>query len=347
MSFRKEYPAVYAGNVHRDLSASHLSHIFAPLGSFQLLTHDNGRSKGWGFLCFANDRDAGRAYTYLLKARLMIRGLTLEIGHNVRTWGTTDANLARRIDSMLANAYPPTAPAEIKARIAKLSHSVFVGNLPEAVSKKDLHDLFADCGEIASAFVALNRNRECLGYGFIDFNDKDSAETAVERLHGIEWRGKIIRVDIGEDVNRNVEWPFSAPAAPKTTIAAAPATSAVTNPAPWSAVIAQRAPAAPTTAAAASTATARPPPPTAIVPAIPVAPRVAIAAASAAKSSQEALNDTIRLIAPNLLQIALAVNEVDGLGVGVGVEEAKNRLLQSDLLRKAVKDMVGKVKQKE
>jgi hypothetical protein len=347
MSFRKEYPAVYAGNIHRDLSAAHLSHIFAPLGSFQLLTHDNGRSKGWGFLCFANERDAGRAYTYLLKARLMIRGLTLEIGHNVRTWGTTDANLARSIDRMLANTKPPTAPAEIKARIAKLSHSVFVGNLPEAVSKNDLHNLFADCGKIATAFVALSKNRQCLGYGFIDFNDREAAETAVERLHGYEWRGKIIRVDMGEDVNRDVEWPFSAPNAPKTTTAAVPATIAVANPAPWSAVIAQRAPVAPTTATATSTTTARPPPPVAIIPAIPVVPRVAIAAAAPAKSSEEALNDTIRLIAPNLLQVALAVNEVEGLGVGVGVEEAKNRLLQSDLLRKAVKELVGKVKREE
>lgn len=84
------------GNINRHLTQADLEHVFAPLGAFQLLKHKKGESKGWGFLCFANSATANRGRTFLLSAKFMIRGLTLDVG-TVRTWGTTNESLARNM----------------------------------------------------------------------------------------------------------------------------------------------------------------------------------------------------------------------------------------------------------
>ena len=253
----------------------------------------------------------------------MIRGLTIEVG-TVRAWSTIDQHLSRRMDNTIRAANPAAAPADIKAKIAALSHSVFVGNLPGRVTTAELRNLFAPAGDIISAFVATNSQRECLGYGFIDFDEEASCYRALERFDGYVWGGKMIRVDIGADVNREVVFPVAPPAAP------VPARQP-TSQAPWAAVL----PIVPAPVRAAVR-----------VPVVPVVPAVPVVRAEPklpAKSSDEALSDTIRLIAPELLQAALAVNAAEGLQFGLGVEEASERLVRSKLLRVAVKGLVGKL----
>ena len=64
-----------------------------------------------------------------------------------------------------------------------MNSRVFVGNLPsDKVSRQDVEKLFQSYGKILG--VSLHKS-----YGFIQFEDEDSAKEAVKGLHGTMLRG--------------------------------------------------------------------------------------------------------------------------------------------------------------
>jgi RNA recognition motif-containing protein len=74
------------------------------------------------------------------------------------------------------------------------TQTLYVGNLPWAVTEADLMDAFAEF-QAVSARVATDRETgRSRGFGFVDV-PKDSAAAAVEKLNGAEWGGRIMVVN--------------------------------------------------------------------------------------------------------------------------------------------------------
>lgn len=213
------------------------------------------------------------------------------------------------------------------------------------MTKTELHDLFSECGDIITHFIATNSKRECLGYGFIDYFNEESAMAAVEMYDGYGYRGRILRVDLADDVNQEVPIPAATPQiragnVPTSNDAASkPATTTTTaNVAvSWPAVGAQRQQPSPAPTVASLEQQRAP----------AVVPVVASPAPVAAPSPPRDLDTTIRAITPQLLQIALAVNAAEGLEFGLGVEAAAERLVKSNLCRTAVKGLCEKLEEKK
>jgi polyadenylate-binding protein len=65
------------------------------------------------------------------------------------------------------------------------SGNVFVKNLEKSIDHKALHDIFAYFGSILSCKVALDGNGQSKGYGFIQFDNEESAKKAIEQLNGM------------------------------------------------------------------------------------------------------------------------------------------------------------------
>lgn len=60
---------------------------------------------------------------------------------------------------------------------------VFVGHLnTDKISRKDVEKLFSKCGNIVG--VSLQQ-----GYGFVQFEEEESARKAIQELHGIHYEG--------------------------------------------------------------------------------------------------------------------------------------------------------------
>jgi len=61
-----------------------------------------------------------------------------------------------------------------------ITHNVFVRGIPKNLGNKDLQEKFEAVGKIKSLKVSLNSDHSSRGYGFICFQDEESASKAVE-----------------------------------------------------------------------------------------------------------------------------------------------------------------------
>ncbi|XP_022974823.1 heterogeneous nuclear ribonucleoprotein Q-like isoform X1 [Cucurbita maxima] len=80
---------------------------------------------------------------------------------------------------------------------------VFIGGLSRDVSEEDLRDLCESLGEIFEIRIIKDRDSgESKGYAFISFKTKESAQKAIEELHGKEVKGKTIRCSLSDSKHR-------------------------------------------------------------------------------------------------------------------------------------------------
>ena len=79
----------------------------------------------------------------------------------------------------------------------KNSSTLYIGNLSYNTTEFQLYQLFSFCGKIKRVIMGLNRlTKSTCGFAFIEYLDKESAQTAKKALMGTIIDGKEIRVDI-------------------------------------------------------------------------------------------------------------------------------------------------------
>jgi len=80
-----------------------------------------------------------------------------------------------------------------------MSKKMFVGSLSWGVNDDSLRDAFSVHGEINEAVVITDRDTgRSRGFGFVTFEDDDSADKAVAALNGTELDGRALRVDVAQ-----------------------------------------------------------------------------------------------------------------------------------------------------
>jgi len=73
--------------------------------------------------------------------------------------------------------------------------NIFIAGLNFRVNDADLANLFAEYGEITSAKVITDRQTgRSKGYGFVEMDDTEAANKAIEELNGAEYDGRTIAV---------------------------------------------------------------------------------------------------------------------------------------------------------
>mgnify|MGYP003478424202 FL=1 len=74
---------------------------------------------------------------------------------------------------------------------------LYVGNLPFNTSDSDLQDLFAQAGTVKSAQVIRDRaSGRSKGFGFVEMNTADEAQSAISMFHGKDFNGRAMTVDV-------------------------------------------------------------------------------------------------------------------------------------------------------
>lgn len=75
---------------------------------------------------------------------------------------------------------------------AKLYTNVYIKNFPDDFSEEALRDMFEKYGSITSHKVMSRDDGKSRGFGFVAFDDPESAERAVEELNGKDMDGKVV-----------------------------------------------------------------------------------------------------------------------------------------------------------
>jgi len=76
-----------------------------------------------------------------------------------------------------------------------MSNKLFVGNLSFDAVEDDLREAFAECGDVLSVKMPLDRetNRP-RGFAFVEMADGEAAQTAMDSLNGRELLGRPLRI---------------------------------------------------------------------------------------------------------------------------------------------------------
>jgi len=96
-----------------------------------------------------------------------------------------------------------------------MSIRLYVGNLPQTFDAKELEALFTGVGE-GVRFKAVNDRDTgaCRGFGFANVDSQKLAETVIEQLHGKEFGGNTLRIEISERRDARSSGPTGNSAAP-------------------------------------------------------------------------------------------------------------------------------------
>lgn len=73
--------------------------------------------------------------------------------------------------------------------------TLYVGNIPWSVTEQQMHDFFAQHGEVLDCRIITERaTGRSRGYGFIEVNE-DEAEAIIEKTNGLEMEGRRLVVN--------------------------------------------------------------------------------------------------------------------------------------------------------
>lgn len=78
-----------------------------------------------------------------------------------------------------------------------MATKLFVGKLSFNTTDESLRALFAEYGTVASAQVIKERDtNQSKGFGFVEMEDQEAAQAAINALDGKEFEGRIIVVNV-------------------------------------------------------------------------------------------------------------------------------------------------------
>lgn len=161
---------IFIKNLDKDIDHKALHDTFAQFGrilSCKIETDAQGQSKGYGFVQFESDEAANDAIEKV--NGMSIADKTVFVGHFVKRQ-ERDRDVTVRFSN------------------------VFVKNLDEEVDDDRLREMFSKFGAITSCVVMRDDEGKSKCFGFVNFEEPESAMKAVEEMDNSEQDGKNLTV---------------------------------------------------------------------------------------------------------------------------------------------------------
>jgi len=78
-----------------------------------------------------------------------------------------------------------------------MATNIYVGNLPFNTTNDQLEDLFGEHGTVSRAQVISDRETgRSRGFGFVEMEDDNAAEAAIEAINGSDFGGRDLKVNV-------------------------------------------------------------------------------------------------------------------------------------------------------
>ncbi|XP_019414651.1 PREDICTED: polyadenylate-binding protein 2-like [Lupinus angustifolius] len=143
---------------------------FGNIISCKIAKEPSGKSKGYGYVQFENEESAQNTIDNLNRKR--IKGKQVSVSHFVPK---EDRETVFSIDT---------------SKVTEL----YVKNLSKWLTEVELESVFGEYGTIANAIVMRNADGSSKCFGFVHFENPDSAAKALKALNGMKFDGKKLYV---------------------------------------------------------------------------------------------------------------------------------------------------------
>lgn len=168
----KLFTNVYIKNFTEDLTDEQLRIMFEKFGritSYKIMSKDDGKSKGFGFVAF-EDPDAAEHAVMELNGTEM-DGKTMYVGRAQKK-AERQQELKRRFEQL-----------KIERMNRYQGVNLYVKNLDDTIDDERLRKEFSPFGTITSAKVMMEEGRS-KGFGFVCFSSPEEATKAVTEMNG-------------------------------------------------------------------------------------------------------------------------------------------------------------------
>ncbi|KAF5823704.1 hypothetical protein HanRHA438_Chr01g0042031 [Helianthus annuus] len=162
---------VFVKNLNESIDNVLLQDLFKPFGnilSCKVVTHEDGKSKGYGFVQFESEQCANAAIEKLNGTD--VGGKQIYVG-----------KFMKKSDRVLPGL-------DIKFT------NLYIKNLESDMTEEVLEKSFAKFGKIVSLVIAKDENRISRGFGFVNFESPDDARKAVEDMNGFSLGSQVLYV---------------------------------------------------------------------------------------------------------------------------------------------------------
>ncbi|KAL9261673.1 Polyadenylate-binding protein RBP47B'-like protein [Drosera capensis] len=190
---------------------------FPSVRGAKVVTDPNtGRSKGYGFVKFADEMERNRAMTEMNGMYCSSRPMRISAATPKKTTGVQQHVAVKAaiypapayvVPSVPVPALPAAVPADNDLTNTTLTldfWQLFVGNLDPNISEEELRQYCLQFGEIVYAKIPASK-----GCGFVQFASRSSAEEAMQRLQGTLIGQQVIRVSWGKNAAPKQDVPGS------------------------------------------------------------------------------------------------------------------------------------------
>lgn len=168
----KTFNNVYVKNFDEEFTDETLKDLFAehgPIKSSKIMTNDEGKSMGFGFVSFENPKDAEGAVA-ALNGKELKNKKNLFVGCAQKK-ADRQKELKKKFEKIKSEKMKETK-----------GFNLYVKNLDDSVTDEDLRQKFSSCGQITSAKVMMEEGRS-KGFGFVCFSNINEAAKAVTELN--------------------------------------------------------------------------------------------------------------------------------------------------------------------
>lgn len=77
-----------------------------------------------------------------------------------------------------------------------MAKKLYVGGLPYSTTEEELKTTFSEAGTVASVRIIIDRmTNRSRGFGFVEFENDDDADKAIETFDGKEFGGRTLVVN--------------------------------------------------------------------------------------------------------------------------------------------------------
>ncbi|KAF9568608.1 hypothetical protein EC968_002870 [Mortierella alpina] len=167
---------------------------------------DTGRSRGFGFVTFADDDSAEKAIHNLNNQDFDGRQIKVDRASERSSGGPPRGgrggyNNAPRYGGQggYGGGYQQGQQGRSEGDWSRQA-KIFIGGLNWATDDNTLRSKFEEYGQVEEAIIMKDRDTgRSRGFGFVRYGDKQSADAAIEALNDTEFDGRRIRVNLAAE----------------------------------------------------------------------------------------------------------------------------------------------------